>query len=229
MKALEFTSDLKEIVTKMNVDQLLALLGKWLNAQPPTPQQNPPLSEQEKNQFSELVFRSFAGYAALTAQETTRKILDGLDAKDFYDPNRLRLLVTSISGFANISQVRGLPEAHAFYEKLRSLQKIEATCRTLLETEKVGEIGADEEIVRLELADYDGKGIEPERLRLLASTVRELHTNLARLLSIEDGSLRFRYFDSGSSTLLGIVCKKELAKTISDLILQWWDRLRFYD
>jgi len=93
----------------------------------------------------------------------------------------------------------------------------------------VGELAPDEGIVQVELADYDGKGIEPERLQLLARTIRELHTNLARLLNIDQGLLRFKYFDSGSSTLLGILCKKELAKTISDLILQWWDKLRFYD
>lgn len=233
MKTLEFTHDLKEIVDRMRVVELLNMLGKWLVL--PTPQQpqvQQPMqniSEQEKNQFSDSVFGSYAGYVSLMTLEGPRKILEGLDAKDFYEPNKLRVLVTSISTFTNVGQVRTLGEAHAFYEKLRSLQKLELTCRRLLESEKLGAVEPNEEILQLELADYDGKGIEPERLRLLVTTVRELHTNLSRLFGVKGDILRFKYFDSGSSVLLGILCGKDTAKTISDLLMAWWDKLKFAD
>jgi len=59
MKTLEFTRDLKEIVARMQVDQLLNLVSRWFGTAPQQSQQ--PLSEQEKNQFSDLVFNSHAG------------------------------------------------------------------------------------------------------------------------------------------------------------------------
>jgi len=224
MQTLEFTKALKEIVDKMKVDLLISTLQKWLTT---SPNQNPPLTEQDKSQFSNLVFDSYAGYSSLASSERTARILAGLDVKDFYEANRLRILVTSISGFSMIAQVRTLPEAHAFFEKLRSLQTLAATCVNLLEKEKVGTVEPSDGIVRVELVDYDGKGIEPERLRLLSITVRQLHTNIARIHGIEGDQLRFKYFDSGSPVLMGIQCAKEIAETLNKAMLEWWDKIRF--
>jgi|HubBroStandDraft_6_1064221.scaffolds.fasta_scaffold408489_1 hypothetical protein len=124
MKTLDFTRDLKKVVAMMQVDQILALVSRWFGIAPQQPQQ--PLSDQEKNQFSDLVFNSHAGYVSLLDAEGPRKILEGLDVKDFYEPSRLRILVSSISGFASVTQAQTFPELHAFYEKVRSLQKLEA-------------------------------------------------------------------------------------------------------
>jgi hypothetical protein len=93
MQTLEFTRALKEIVDKMKVDLLISTLQKWLAT---LPNQNPPLTEPDKSQFSNLVFDSYAGYSALASSERTARILAGLDVKDFYEANRLRILVTSI-------------------------------------------------------------------------------------------------------------------------------------
>jgi hypothetical protein len=126
-----------------------------------------------------------------------------------------------------IAQVRTLPEAHAFFEKLRSLQTVAATCVKLLEKEKVGTVEPSDGIVELELADYDEKGIEPERLKQLIITVTDLHTNLARIHGIEGDQLRFKYFDSGSALRVGIECAMAIALSMTTLLFQWWDKLRF--
>jgi len=136
-------------------------------------------------------------------------------------------LVSAISGFGNYGQARGFAETHALYEKLRSLQRLEATCRTLLEREKVGTVDPADEILRLELVDYDGKGIEPERLKQLIVIVRRLYMNLSRVHGIEGDRLRFKYFDSGSSLLIGIQGAKEVIQSMGTLLLQWWDKNRF--
>jgi hypothetical protein len=224
MQTLEFTDALKEIVNKMKVDLLIATLQKWLTI---SPNQNPPLTEQEKSQFSNLVFDSYAGYSSLASSERTARILAGLDVKDFYEANRLRILVTSVSGFSMIAQVRVLPEAHAFFEKLRSLQTLAATCVDLLEREKVGTVEPSDEILELELIDYDGKGIEPERLREFVATVRRLYMNLSRIHGVEGDQFRFKYFDSGSNVLMGIQGIKEVIVSMSTVMLQWWDKIWF--
>ncbi len=225
MQTLEFTKALKEIVDKMRVGQIVSTLGKWLVSQPQG--QNPNLSDQDKSEFSTLMFDSYAGYASLLGSESTRKILEGLDIKDFYEPNRLRILVASISSFSQIGQVRTLPEANMFFEKIRSLQTLTATSVNLLEKEKVGTLELSDGIVELELADYGGKGIEPERLKQLVITVTDLHTNLARIHGIEGDQLRFKYFDSGSALRVGIECAVAIALSMTTLLFQWWDKIRF--
>ena len=221
MQTLEFTRALKEIRTALEVDELVRTLERWLI--PPTAAQ---LSDMEKDQFSKLLFSSRSGWDRISVSDTTSKIMRELDIQDFYEPGRLRRLITLVSGSTSTQQLR-TTETYAYLEKLRSFQKLEITCQKLLETEKVGKVESEQGIVELELMDYDGKGIEPERLRLLSITVRQLHTNIARIHGIEGDQLRFKYFDSGSPVLMGIQCAKEIAETLNKAMLEWWDKIRF--
>jgi len=222
MKTLEFTGALREIVKKLMIDELLSTLDLWL-----APQNNNNLSDGDKDAFHGLLFDSRSGFNRLMEKEASAKILHGLGVPAFYDPGRLRRLLATVNGVQNLAQVKPSVELNSYREMLRSFRNLVSTCESLLEKEKIGTTEPSQGIFQLELADYDGKGIEPQRLVLLATTVRELHANLARLFGIESDSLRFTYFDSGSALLLGVQCSKEIAKTISDLLLQWWDKIKF--
>jgi hypothetical protein len=224
MKALEFTRALQEIVKKLKINELLATLEPWLISAGPTS-----LSDQDKDRFYTLMLGSHSGYDQLSASGPIAKILQGLGVGEFFEPGRLRRLTTLLANAGQNTQLRQNAEIYGYFEKLRSLGRLEVTCVSLLELEKIGEVKDDEGIVELELADYDGMGIEPQRLQLLAMTAQKMHTNLTRLLGAEGSPLRFKYFDSGSSVLLGMQCAKEVAKTISDLMMQWWDKLKFSD
>jgi hypothetical protein len=226
MQTLEFTRDLKEIVDRMRVGELLALIGRWLA---PVANQQQPLPDADKTLFSDLMFGSYAGYDALTKREGTRKILESLDAKDFYEPNRLRILVSSVSNLGLLSQIRGQPEVHALYEKLKSLKSLEITCRTILEAEKVGQIDPSKGIFQLELIQYaDEEGIVPRRLVVFASSIDGLHADVALVLGLPGDTLTFKYFDSGSGLLVGIQCAKDIAGILNTLLTQWWDKVRFW-
>jgi len=226
MQTLEFTRALKEVVSELKIAELVAILNTWLMSN--TSGSNPPLSEPDKDRFSDLIFSSRSGYDRLSAVEATAKILKGLDAQDFYEPSRLRRLISSLTGINNIAQLRASAEMYAFFEKFRSLQKLTETCTNLLENERIGTIAPTAGIVELELTDYDGMGIEPERLKVFAVTVRNLHSNLALLFKIEGDQLRFKYFDSGSNMRAGVECAKEIAATIGTLLLQYWDKIMFH-
>jgi hypothetical protein len=138
-------------------------------------------------------------------------------------------LVASISQFGNAGQVRDFAQAHAYYEKFRSLNAIANTCSTLLDGGRWASTDERLGIVAFEIADYDGLGIEPERLRLFIETVVELNTNVTRLLGAESVSLRFTVFDSGSSLLVAAKIAKAVATFISDLMRTWWDKVMFHD
>jgi hypothetical protein len=224
MKTLEFTRSLTMVVRELKVAELVAMVGQWLIG--PTPI---PIGGPNKTQFAATMLDSHAGYEQLSKIEGTNKILAGLGAPELYEPSRLMRMLTAVQNANESSLLRNNQDFLSFFEVLKSLQNLEMTCTKLLEHEKVGTVQSTEGIVQLELADYDGKGIEPERLRVLVTTLRDLHTNLSRLLGVKGDALRFKYFDSGSSVLLGIQCGKELAKTISDLLKTWWDKLKFSD
>jgi hypothetical protein len=141
----------------------------------------------------------------------------------------MRQLIISVSNAANIAQVRALPEVHAYFEKFRSLIRLAATCRDLLEKEKVGVLKPTEGIVQVELIIYaDEDGISPKRLGTFVETMSDLHRDVAIVLGIASDTLTFKYFDSGSDVLFGIKCTKEIAETLNTLLRQVWDKLRFW-
>jgi hypothetical protein len=236
MKALDFVEGLKEIIEGMEINQLLSLADRWLagaSSSAPVPNQihpnQQPLSDQDKNLFSELVFKSHAGYFSLLRSETTRKILEGLNVKAFYEPSLLRLLVANTSTFSQMGQLRQIPELFSFFEKLKSLRAVYATSQSLLEIEKVGTVEPSKGIVELELIEYaDEDGVSAKRMTVFVSTIDELHMSLAIVLGTPTDALTFKYLDSGSSFLVALQCLKPIAETLNTLLNQWWDKFRFW-
>jgi hypothetical protein len=204
--------------------------------QPGTPQHtsqvqqlNQPVTEQEKEQYSALIFESHAGYDRLLRIEATRKILQGLEAHELYDAARLARLFIVVAASGTVGQLRSNPDIYDIYETLKSLVRIESTCRTLLEKEMVGEVGASEGIQELQVIDYDGHGVEPPRLQLITSILVRLHTDLSRLLDVHDSKLRFVYFDSGSDVVVGMTAAAGVITALGALLLRFWDKFKFRD
>lgn len=223
MQTLEFTRALEEIVNELRVGELVLLLQKWLT---PTAG-SVAISDADKDNFQGLILSSHSGYDRLMRAEATRKIIEGLKLKEVFEASRLRRLVTALSGAPNSQSVRGITEFYGLYESLRSVLNLQATCRNLLEMEKLGKLEASEGILELEIIDYDGKGIEDTRLEKIISTLTQLHTNLARVLGIQNDKLRFSYFDSGSDVAVGITAAAGLIAVLGPLLLQFWDKTRF--
>jgi hypothetical protein len=228
MQTLEFTEALLEIVGKLRVQEIAGTIQNWLAAQY-QPNQPPAITDQQKDAFSELLLSSRSGFDELRVRPTTAKILNGLEVKDFYQPNRIRQLIVKLSGIQNVDQAKGLPDVHAYYEKFQSLLRFAATCRDLLEKEKVGVVGPTEGIVQIELINYaDEDGISPKRLATFAGTISDLHRDVAIVLGVASDTLTFRYFDSGSDLLTGLKCSKDIADTLNTLLKQVWEKLRFW-
>jgi hypothetical protein len=226
MQTLEFTRALSEIVKELRAAEIVALLQPWLSASTPP---GTPLNEPEKDRFFSLVLESHSGYDQLSGAPRTDRILKGLNVSEIYDPARLRRLNTFLSAISNVQQIRANGEFYGFFEILRSLQKFDGTCRTLLELEKVGKVEPTDDILELEFIDYDGNGIEPNRLARATEILVRLHMNLGRLLGVRGDKLTFKYFDSGSPLRVGIQAAKEIIATMGPLFLQFWDKIRFRD
>jgi hypothetical protein len=227
MQTLEFTRALKEVMKELKVKELIALLA------PLTVRTANPIDRDAKNQFSSLLFDSHAGYDRLSKNEATRKILQGLGAQEIYEPTRLGTLLTSLFAANTVQNIWHNADTFmpfsSFIALLRSFESIEHTCTDLLEKEKVGLVEPSDGILELELIEYaDESGISPKRLEVFVASITELHTDLALIHEIPSDRLTFKYFDSGSGLLVGIQCAKAIADTMSSLLSQWFDRLRFW-
>jgi hypothetical protein len=227
MRTLEFTWSLREIVKELRVQELAALLEQLLTAQA-----NQAVSEPIRNQFSALLFASHAGYEKLKQSADTRRILEQMEVGRFYDPGALSRMIAGLSTAQNLQQIQtgaGFAAFNVFLELLRSFKRIEATCTTLLEKEKIGESSSSDGIFQMELIEYaDESGISPQRIEVFLENIVALHTALTRIYGIATDTLKVKYLDSGSNFIWGLECAKPIAEAISTLLTQWWDRLRFW-
>lgn len=223
MQTLQFTQALKEILRALKINELAAVMQQWLLGTT-----NEQLAEMDKKRFTGLLFDSHAGFDRLKKIDDTKRILERFSMAEMYEPARLQRMIVAVNNAPNSMQLRTAMEFYPFMSALRSLQKLEAACTELLEKEKIGGVPPDRAIAEVELIDYDGKGIEPERLEVLATTIRDLHTLLVRFYECEGDQLRFKYFDSGSGTKIGIECVKIVAENITTLLVQYWDKVMFH-
>ena len=236
MQTLEFTRALSEIVTELKIREVYGLMNIWLIAPftaPPNPNQphQHPVPEEQKKMFASLLFESHAGYDRLSRIDSPGKILAGMDVKELYEPVRLARMMNLVSNSAYMEQLRGSnnPEVFDFFETLKAFIRLEKTCKTLLEKEKIGRVEPTDSILEVQLTDYEGRGIEPERLSAAFSALSELQMNVTRLLRIADHRLMVKYLDSGTDVKIGLEGVKEAIDAVRDLFLQFWDKIRFRD
>src|SRR5579859_2482803 len=119
MQTLEFTHALTGIVKALRAEEIVTMIQEWFGMQF-APNQPPPLPDQSKDAFSELLLSSRSGFDQLSTRPTTGRILAGLGVKDFYEPGRIRQLIIGVSNSPNYAHVRGLPDVHAYFEKFQS-------------------------------------------------------------------------------------------------------------
>ena len=227
MQALEFTRALKEIVEELKVKDLIALVTPWLGGT------NAGIPDADKDQFSSYLFDSHEGYKRLLRRPTTRQILEALQIGELYEPGRLRFMLARVTGAGatqNIyADVQVFRQFYTFVGELQSLLKMQLACEGLLEESKIGKINPSEGILELELIEYaDEVGISPKRLEVFVRSIRELHTDLMVIHGIQSDALTFKYFDSGSGTLVGILAGKGIIESLSKLLMEWWDKIRFW-
>ena len=181
--------------------------------------------------FASLLFESHAGYDRLSRSDSSSKILAGMDVKELYEPSRLAGMMNLVSNAGLMEQLRASnnPEIFDFFETLKAFIRLEKTCKALLEKEKIGEVAPTDKILELQLADYEGRGIEPERLSAAFTALAELQMNIALLLRVADHRLTVKYLDSGTDIKIGLEGVGEAIDAMGALFLQFWDKIRFRD
>jgi hypothetical protein len=230
MQTLQFTKSLHEIVRELKVPELIQFLQPLL-----AQGSNTPITEPMKNQFSELLFGAHTGFIRLTEDPASNTVLKSLKVDEIFQAARMGKLLSTLTVGTQAQNIWGNPsnfaEFFSFSQLLRSLADLDATCFEVLEKEKLGGVNKTENILELQVIDYDGKGLEPDRLAKFITTISNLHKDFARILEINDDRFAFIYFDSGSDLVTGIKCASDIVDKVKTLFAEFWDKIiyRRYD
>jgi hypothetical protein len=225
MQTIQFVHSLRAIVARLKVKEISDFLHPLtINSA------NISISEVQKNQFSALLFESRVGFESLQQNPSTARLLEALGLPELYDPAKLGKLVSTYHAAQGTHQIRNVPDTltavNGFYSLLHWLQKFETVCFDLLEREKVGETPVDEEILPLRLVDYEGDGVEADRMQQFLAVLIQLHTDLARAFGFPAARLKIRFVDSGSDIVVAIQSLKIIIDMIKGLYSELWVKVR---
>jgi hypothetical protein len=235
MQTIQFVKSLRELVSKLKAQEIVNFLDGLVKAPPAVAQTVPPssINEGQKAKFSELLFESRVGFNSLLQNANTAKLIGALQIGALYDPANLGRLVSLYHGAPNNQHIKNNAESfplfYSFYGLLWWLLIFEKTCSKLLDEEKVGTVPADDGILELQVMDYDGTGIEAQRLRDVLSELIQIHTDLARALGLDDAHLNIRFADSGSDVIIAIQALKPVIDTLRGLLSEFWNMVKYKD
>jgi hypothetical protein len=226
MQTLQFTRALRTMVEKLKTDKLMELLkpflvvGSAIQIDPST-----------KDTFAALLFDSRTGYTQLAEEPSTAKVLQSLELDEVYETSRLGRLLSLFGQFQTTqnlwSNAQYYADFYSFFNQLVNVGRLRSACIDLLEREKLGQVTDAEELLEIQLIDYDGTGIDEVRVSQFISSLSKLHSAFARMLNISNDRLKFVYFDSGSDLIAAIRSAPTIVKSMSDLLWQWWDKIKF--
>jgi hypothetical protein len=226
MQTLKFTRAMGRIVTELKAVDLVGFLEPFL-----VRGQAVPITQDHRNAFSGLLFESRVGFAELMKDEDAAKILQALAIGELYSPARLGKLLATFNTQGSAQSIWGNPDNFAdffgFVDMLSRLLKLSGACSELLDREKVGPPEADTEIVEVELVDYDGSGIEVERVSQLFASLNVIHLSVARVLGMSDAHLKVLFLDSGTNFLIGLRISKAVGETLGKLLKEFWDKVKY--
>jgi len=191
------------------------------------------IDDAHKNQFSSLLFESRVGFDRLAESQHTAKLINALQISNLYDSAKLGRLVSIYLAAANTQAIRNSADFFTpfcdFYSLLQWLVSFDRTCSELLEREKLGERPVDEEILQVTLMDYDGGGIEADRMRQFLTILVQLHTDLIRAFNLPTARLKVRFVDSGSDIVIAIQSLKVIIDMLKGLYSELWVKVRYKD
>jgi hypothetical protein len=225
VQTLYFTRALGRIVKDLKANELISFLQPFVSG--PSTQ----VTESQRDTFSDLVIASQVGYAQLREVTRIARILDAMGINNLYSPQRFGKMIRHFAVLQQTGQVPGNPgiftDFFSMYDSLIWLVTINKVCAELLEAEKLPPTSLGNEILEVRLLDYDGPGIENERVRQFFASMEQLHAILSQFLNASGSRLMVAYVDSGSDFLVGFQCAKALVDIMRGLFAEFWEKVKF--
>jgi hypothetical protein len=226
MQTTDFVRGLREMVTQLKVVELHSVIAPIVKREG-----NPPIPDESKRVFSELLFDSRTGYDKLNGDPVTARLIVSLKMAEVYDRSRLGKLVTIYNNSSSLAAIYQTQENFAqfatFFSLLEELITFAQACTDLLGAERVMDPPHTRGALELEVIDYDGTGIELTRLQDIFSALSRIHESVMRALGNTDSRLKIRFLDSGTDIRISLEGAKEVIDSIRRLLKEFWLAVRF--
>jgi hypothetical protein len=225
MQTLQFVRALQQIVSRLQVKEMRAVLAPFLASG-----QVVAIPDDKKAKFSTLYAQSIAGASQLELDPDVKRVMDALRVSDIYAPPLIGKMFGVFNAAPTSQAIWANPENFSlffsFVNMLHWLETMSDGTTSLLETDRLKVATPESGVVEMEIVSDEGKGVEAIRLQEFFSSLIKLHSQLARLLKVENSHLEVVYADSGS-VVIGVSMAATVANKLKELFWEIWKEVKY--
>lgn len=217
MQTRDYVDGLNEIATLLGIDLVIETLSEIESGEYQV--------EYYRDSIRRTVSSVMRSRSAIERDPRLAPIAEayGID-KIFSDENLFDLMeVLSVS-----SHRVGEPDV---WRQLKRVLIYAETFRMMVQgtNELLRKVGTDSSgaVFVVRIVDYDGKGVEPERLALIVKTVGALYAQIAEVFGV-NSELRIAFLDSGSDEGIGFSGDPKVVTYVARLIVDVFGVFRFW-
>jgi hypothetical protein len=197
MRRVDFVQAIRRIVGELKAQELVSFLTPIIERSG-----NVQISPDMQASFSNLLFEAQGGYRDLGRNEETAKILEALNVSRMLSPENFGQLITVYKTAGQTSTIYTAGPSYALfftlYDFLKWLLTIQAMVAKFLGAVDAEPIPAGTKVLKLEMVDFDGAGVDIARVQELLSALDNLRMRLSILLELPESRLKVRYIESGT-------------------------------
>jgi hypothetical protein len=198
MQTVEFSERLTNILTTLQIKEILWLLDLILHKQPlnvavafstisqqaaQAGQASPvlalPATETIKSSFPKIVFQTKANLHSLSVDPFNREIISSLGLNQVFEAQPLGEMITAVNSCPDTHAIRQNTHFyHIFCElfsALSNLQRFQLTIGKFLIQPNITSIAEGEAALEFEIIDVGNRGIDMERLEAILKSIHSLH------------------------------------------------------
>ncbi len=154
-------------------------------------------------------------------------MIESLGLNSLYGANNLSKLIAIINSAYKTKEIDDSWVFREFILSLRDLQNHWKTLDRFILIPRNLTVLRGEDSLELEIIDYNGKGIEPDRFTFILDSFHKLHDAIVRILAEKDARLRIAFVDSGSNVLIAFVSKLKVIEFAKRFFSEYWRQIWF--
>jgi hypothetical protein len=226
MQTKQFVAALQKIVSELKVETLTSFLAPFLQEG-----ENKTLPPETKNRFAALVFGARSGYERALADPFAAPVLKSLNFAQALDVPRLNRMLTLFTNASNSQDIWANNQSYrpfmSFITELAQISKLADSVKHFLGEPRNDAEDSEDGTLEFYLIDYDGHGVELQRIGRFVEAVTALHENFIRMLGLKTDRLRVRYLDTGSDVVIAIQAAKLAIEGMKVFLSEFWSKVRF--
>lgn len=222
MQVLDFHDALDTIVVLLAAQPTADAIGKLLIANSPGAGVTP----EDKSTIIDGLFALQNNMPYLEGRDNTSPLLLRLRLQGLAAPRMVASMIAAVENARTHQNITTDLRFWSLYHSLLTVLRMRAAVFDLLVAPKLEPDTASTKIIQLEIHDYDGEGIDLDRLRQVVERIQRLYAALSEFVDSDAPEPLLAFADTGSSLNIGIKGAAKVIEAFGKVVGDAWNAVR---